>query len=122
MSITTKREKWLNKKNRISYKIKKNIKHPRLLVFRSNRNISIQLIDNQTSNIICSSSSLDKSVNKDVKNAKNKIDLSKIVAEDIASKLKAKKVKTVVFDRNGYPYHGRVKTIAETLRENGISL
>ena len=122
MSIISKREKWLNKKKRISYKIRKNIQYPRLLVYRSNRNIFVQLIDNKSSNIICSSSSLDKSITKDISKAKNKIDVSKIVAEDIADKLKANKVKTVVFDRNGYPYHGRVKTIAETLREKGISL
>ena len=96
--------------------------HPRLIVFRSNRNIFVQLINNQSNNTICSSSSLDKNLSKIISKDKNKIDISKIVAEDLANKLKSNKLDTIVFDRNGYRFHGRVKTIADTLRKNGISL
>jgi len=122
MSVISKREKWINKKNRISFKIRKKIQHPRLVVFRSNRNIFLQLIDNTSSNVICSSSSIDKNISKDVAKAKNKMDMSRIVAENLAVKLKENKLNTIVFDRSGYRFHGRVKTVAETLRKSGISL
>ena len=122
MSVINKRKKWINKKKRISFKIRKKSQHPRLVVFRSNKNIFLQLVDNISNNTICSSSSIDKNLAKNISKAKNKIDMSKIVAEDLASKLKSSAVETIVFDRNGYRYHGRVKTIADTLRQNGISL
>ena len=122
MSVISKREKWVNKKKRISFKIRKKIQHPRLVVFRSNKNIFLQLIDNISNDTIYSSSSIDKNLVKNISKAKNKTDMSKIVAEDLANKLKTNKVDTVVFDRNGYRFHGRVKTIADTLRKNGISL
>ena len=122
MSVITKRKSWINKKRRISFKIKKNLVYPRLIIFRSNKNIFTQLIDNESNNIICSSSSLDKSLSKDISKAKNKTDISSIVAKDLAVKLKTNKINSIVFDRSGYKYHGRVKAIAETLRENGISL
>jgi len=122
MSVISKREKWINKKKRISFKIRKKIQHPRLVVFRSNRNIFLQLVDNISNNTICSSSSIDKKIVKSISKAKDKTDMSKIVAEDLANKLKSNKVDTIVFDRNGYRFHGRVKIIAETLRENGITL
>ena len=122
MSVISKREKWISKKKRISFKIRKKLQHPRLVVFRSNKNIFLQLVDNISNNTICSSSSIDKNLVKNISKAKNKIDISKIVAEDLANKLKSSKVDTIVFDRNGYKFHGRVKTVADTLRKNGISL
>ena len=121
MSVISKREKWINKKKRISFKIRKKLQRPRLIVFRSNKNIFLQLVDNISNNTMYSSSSIDKTLVKDISKAKNKMDMSKIVAEDLANKLKSNKVDTIVFDRNGYRFHGRVKTIAETLRKNGIS-
>ena len=122
MSVISKRKKWINKKNRISFKIRKRIQYPRLVVFRSNRNIFLQLVDNISNNTICSSSSIDKKLVKSISKAENKIDMSRIVAEDLASKLKSNKLDTIVFDRNGYRYHGRVKAVADTLRKNGITL
>tara|TARA_B100002052_G_scaffold63084_3_gene56202 strand:+ start:140 stop:508 length:369 start_codon:yes stop_codon:yes gene_type:complete len=122
MSVISKRKKWINKKKRISFKIRKRIQHPRLVVFRSNRNIFLQLVDNISNNTICSSSSIDKKLVKSISKAENKIDMSRIVAEDLASKLKSNKLDTIVFDRNGYRYHGRVKAVADTLRKNGITL
>ena len=121
MTVISKREKWISKKKRISFKIRKKLQHPRLIVFRSNKNIFLQLVDNISNNTICSSSSIDKTLVKDISKANNKMDMSKIVAKDLANKLKSSKVDTIVFDRNGYRFHGRVKTIADTLRENGIS-
>ena len=122
MSVISKRKKWINKKKRISFKIRKKLQYTRLVVFRSNKNIFLQLIDNISNNTICSSSSIDKNLVKNISKAKNKTDMSKIVAENLADKLKSSKVDTIVFDRNGYRFHGRVKIVADTLRKSGISL
>ena len=122
MSVITKRNQWINKKSRISFKINKSLKFPKIIVFRSNKNISIQVIDNITNSTICSSSSLDKDISKDISKSKNKTDMSRIVAQDLSKKIKSKKIDSVVFDRSGYRFHGRVKIIAETLKENGISI
>ena len=122
MSVITKRNQWKNKKSRISYKINKSLKVPKIIVFRSNKNISIQVIDNKTNSTICSSSSLDKDISKDISKSKNKTDMSRIVAQNISKKIKSKKINSVVFDRSGYRFHGRVKIIADTLKENGISI
>ena len=122
MSIITKRNQWKNKKSRISYKINKSLKVPKVIVFRSNKNIFIQVIDNKSNSTICSSSSLDKDLSKEISKSKSKIDMSKIVAEDISKKIISKKIDRVVFDRSGYRFHGRVKIIADTLKENGISI
>jgi len=122
MTFLSKKIKWKNKKKRISYNIKEKSKYPRLIVFRSNKNIFIQLLDDLENKTICSSSSIDKSLSKEISKSKNKMDMSKIVAENFADKLKTNNVNQVVFDRNGYRYHGRVKLIADTLREKGISI
>ena len=122
MSVISKRKKWINKKKRISFKIRKKLQYPRLIVFRSNKNIFLQLIDNISNDTIYSSSSIDKNLVKNISKAKNKTDMSKIVAENLAEKLKSSKVDTIVFDRNGYRFHGRVKIVADTLRKSGISL
>ena len=122
MSVITKRNKWKNKKSRVSYKINRSLKYPKIIIFRSNKNISVQVIDHKSNSTICSSSSLDKDISKDISKSKNKTDMSKIVANEISKKIKSKKIDKVVFDRSGYRFHGRVKVIAQTLKENGISI
>ena len=122
MSVITKRNQWKNKQNRISYKINQTLKYPKVVIFRSNKNISVQLIDNNTKSTICSSSSLDKSISKEISKSNNKIDMSNIVAKDLSTKIKSQKIDKVVFDRSGYRFHGRVKAVADTLKENGIKI
>ena len=122
MTFLSKRIKWKNKKKRISYNIKEKSKYPRLIVFRSNKNIFIQLLDDLENKTICSSSSIDKNLSKEISKSKNKMDMSKIVAENFVDKLKTNNIDKVVFDRNGYRYHGRVKLIADILRDKGISI
>ena len=122
MSVITKRNQWKNKQSRISYKINQSLKYPKVVIFRSNKNISVQLMDNITKLTICSSSSLDKSISKEISKSKNKIDMSNIVAKDLSIKIKSNKIDKVVFDRSGYRFHGRVKAIADTLIENGIKI
>lgn len=88
---------------------------PRLNVFRSNNEIFAQIIDDTNGNTLVSSSSVELKI----KNGSN-IEGASLVGKDIAEKAKNKKIKTVVFDRGGYLYHGRVKALAEAARENGL--
>ena len=87
---------------------------PRLCVFRSNTSIYAQLIDDEKGVTLASSSSLELKVKN------NNVEAAKAVGKDIAAKAKQAKIKTVVFDRGGYLYHGRVKALAEAARENGL--
>lgn len=90
---------------------------PRLCVFRSNKEIYAQIIDDETKTTICSASSLDKDLK--IENGSN-VEAAKVVGEAIAKKATKVKIKNVVFDRGGYLYHGRVKALAEAARENGL--
>ena len=87
---------------------------PRLCVFRSNKAIYAQLIDDVKGVTIASSSSLE------LKLKNNNLEAAAAVGKDIAEKAKKAKIKTVVFDRGGYLYHGRVKALADAARENGL--
>ena len=87
---------------------------PRLCVFRSNQAIYAQLIDDVKGVTIASSSSLE------LKLKNNNLEAAATVGKDIAEKAKKAKIKTVVFDRGGYLYHGRVKALADSARENGL--
>ena len=107
------------KKFRIRNKIKKvsGSDRFRLSVFRSAKNISAQIFDDEKNITLLSVSSNEK----DIRSMKsNKTDLSKIVAEKMAKKAQEKKIKKIYFDRGKYKYHGRVKLFAETLRKNGM--
>lgn len=88
---------------------------PRLNVYRSNKNIYAQIIDDVEGVTLASASTLDKEVS-----GNNNIELAGAVGASIAKKALDKKIKTVVFDRGGYIYHGRVKALAESARENGL--
>ncbi|MDD4298425.1 MAG: 50S ribosomal protein L18 [Bacilli bacterium] len=90
---------------------------PRLNVFRSNKHINAQIIDDEAGITLVSASSLDKDLN--IANGGN-IEAAKLVGASIAKKAKQAKINKVVFDRSGYLYHGRVKALAEAARENGL--
>lgn len=91
---------------------------PRLTVFRSNKNISVQIINDIDGTTLCSVSSLDKDV---VTEGMNKVDISGLVGKMIAEKAIACGIKSVVFDRNGFLYKGsRIKVLADSARENGL--
>ena len=90
---------------------------PRLSVFRSNANISAQIIDDEKGVTLVSATSLDKELK--LTNGGN-VEAAKIVGAEIAKRAKKAKIKEVVFDRGGYLYHGRVKALAEAARENGL--
>lgn len=87
---------------------------PRLCVFRSNNAIYAQIIDDTKGVTLVSSSSLE------LKLKNNNLETASAVGKDIAQKAQKAKIKTVVFDRGGYIYHGRVKALAEAARESGL--
>ena len=93
---------------------------PRLVVYRSNKHITAQIIDDHKGETLVSASSYDKLLNKEVLKAKSKIEISSKVGTVIAKKAIENKIKKVVFDRNGYPYHGRIKAVADAAREAGL--
>ena len=107
------------KKYRIRNKLKRssNEKRYRLSVSRSAKNISAQIIDDVNKTTLISATSLKKELKIQ---KKNKTELSKIVAELLATKAKEKNITKIYFDRGIYKYHGRVKILAETLRKNGL--
>ena len=90
---------------------------PRLNVFRSNANITAQIIDDEKGVTLVSVSTLEKELN--IKNGGN-IEAAKIIGAEIAKRAKKAKIDKEVFDRGGYLYHGRVKALAEAARENGL--
>jgi len=104
-------------KNRIRTTINGTAQRPRMSVFRSNKQISVQLIDDLTGKTIVSSSSLIKEV---VEQAGNKSEKAAMVGKIVAEKALKAGIDTVVFDRNGYLYHGRVKQLADAAREAGL--
>ncbi len=108
-------DKKLRKKRRIGSKIKGSADRPRISVFRSNRYIYAQAIDDEKRVTIVASSSQKKKKTK-------KVDQAKQVGLELAKKLLEKNIKKAVFDRNVYVYKGRVKAVAEGLREGGIKV
>ena len=90
---------------------------PRLNVFRSNANISAQIIDDVKGITLVSASTLEKELK--IKNGGN-VEAAKVIGAEIAKRAKKAKITKVTFDRGGYLYHGRVKALAEAARENGL--
>jgi len=109
------------RRNRIKLGIRKKIsgtpETPRLTVFRSNSEIYAQLIDDIKGSTIASASSIQKGF---AKKGKTKIEVAKLVGKHLAEEASKVNVTKVVFDRNGYLYHGRVKSLAEGAREGGL--
>jgi len=108
------------KRRRIQYRIRKKVHgtavRPRLSVFRSNKEIYCQLIDDLNGKTLASASSSDAGMEK----AGTKTDVAKKVGQKIGQQAVELKIDTVVFDRGGYIYHGRIKALAEGARESGL--
>ena len=109
-----------NRRLRIKRRIRKNISgtsaRPRLSIFRSNKQIYAQLIDDINGVTLASASSYEK--DKPLKG--NKIEQAKSTGKKIAENASKAGIKDIVFDRNGYLYHGRIKALADSARENGL--
>jgi|TARA_B100001105_G_scaffold25868_1_gene18098 large subunit ribosomal protein L18 len=111
----------VNKRNKIKLRIRKHVlgseSRPRLSVFRSNKEIYAQLVDDVSGKTLASASSRDKDI---VDNSKTRIELSKLVGISIGQKAIKAGIEKIGFDRSGYLYHGRVKSLAEGAREAGL--
>ena len=116
MSVAKKAARRSRIRKSIRAKIAGTASRPRLSVFRSNKEIYAQIINDEDGKTIVAASSIEKSLEKDG----NKIDVAKKVGQLVAEKALQSNVDTVVFDRNGYLYHGRVKALAEAAREAGL--
>ena len=93
----------------------------RLCVYRSNKNIEAQIIDDTKGVTLASASTIDKAIKLKTADAVSKTEQSKLVGKTLAERAIKKKIKLVVFDRNGFSYQGRVKALAEAAREGGLS-
>lgn len=106
--------------SRTRYKLKKvSTDKPRLSVFRSNKNLHVQLIDDTKGITIASASTIEKDFTADSKNKSNVVTAEKL-GELIAKRALDKKVKEVIFDRGRYVYHGKVKALADSARKAGL--
>ena len=106
--------KRLRNKARLRKKIFGTNRRPRLVVFRSQKHIYAQLVNDEAGRVLYGMSSLKQNV------VGGNCEGAKQVGQEMAKQLQSKKVKTIVFDRNGFIYHGRVKAFAEALREGGL--
>jgi large subunit ribosomal protein L18 len=115
-----------DRRQRIKYRLKKRVRgseaRPRLTVYRSVSHIYVQVVDDMTGRTIASASSIEPSVKGALgKEAKGgNIAGAQAIGKTIASRLIEKGVKRVVFDRNGFLYHGRIKAVADAAREAGL--
>ncbi|TXG38818.1 50S ribosomal protein L18 [Seonamhaeicola maritimus] len=113
----TKEQRRQRIKNRIRKVVSGTETRPRLAVYRSNKEIYAQIIDDVSGKTISAASSRDK----DIDSAKvNKVEAAKLVGKTLAEKALKAGVETIAFDRGGYLYHGRVKSLAEGAREAGL--
>ena len=118
---TIKRKHWLKKRIRTKNSLGILGRYPRLVIFRSNKHIYGQLVDDNKGHTLLSCSTMDKELSKDLKVAKSKTEQSKVVGSALAKKIKTNKIKKIIYDRNGYKYHGRIKAVADAIREEGVN-
>lgn len=105
---------------RVRRKVFGSAERPRMAVFRSLNNIYVQIIDDTRGHTIAAASSLDPDVRARVNGGKPKSEVAALVGDAIAERALEKGVKSVVFDRGGFKYHGRAKALAEAARKGGL--
>ena len=116
MSVQTKPQQRLRRRRRVRAKVRGSAERPRLSVFRSNRGVSAQLIDDVSGVTVAAVNWTEK----DLKSL-DRMEQAKKVGELLAQRAKDAGVETCVFDRGGYRYHGRVKALADGAREGGLA-
>lgn len=119
MAKETRTDKRLMRHERVRKYLSGTPEKPRLCVFRSLKNISVQLIDDVSGTTLAAASTLDKDIKAQAAYGGNKA-AAKLVGEAVAKKALAKGIETVAFDRGGFLYHGRVKELADGAREAGL--
>ena len=116
MTVTTKPQARLRRRRRVRARIRGSAERPRLSVFRSNRGISAQLIDDDRGATVAAVWWTEPEIRK-----LSSLEAAKRAGELLAARAKDAKVSTCVFDRGGYRYHGRVRALADGAREGGLS-
>ena len=116
MTVKSKGQSRLRRRRRVRAKVRGTAERPRLSVFRSNRGVQAQVIDDVAGHTLAAVNWTED----DLKSLKS-MDQAKRAGELLAERAKAAGVETVVFDRGGYRYHGRVKALADGARENGLA-
>ncbi|MDY6968376.1 MAG: 50S ribosomal protein L18 [Spirochaetota bacterium] len=117
-NLKLKKKRYLRRRQSIKRKIIANRDRFRFCISKSNKYLYAQIIDDSKGHTLVSASTLEKEFS-DLKN-KGGIEAAKILGKNIAQRALSKSIKSVVFDRNGFLYHGKVKAIAESARENGL--
>ena len=118
---TRKDKRRLRIKQRVRKKIRGTKDKPRLCVYKSNKQIYAQIIDDNEGKTLVAASSLAKDTKDQEDDKKTKTEIAKKVGQSVAEKSKKSGIEQVVFDRNGYLYHGRIKSLAEGAREGGLN-
>ena len=113
------KERYIRRRYRSKKRTKGTAERPRLVVFKSNKYIYVQAVDDVSQKTIAAASSLEKDIKSELKSTKD-MEAAKMVGTVIGKRLLEKNIEKVVFDRNGYKYHGRVKALADSAREAGL--
>ena len=113
----------IERRRRIHFRIRKHVngtaEKPRMVVFRSNKQIYVQVVDDEQGKTLCAAASNDKELAAQCK-GKNGSEAAAVVCKAIAERCLAKGINAICFDRGGYLFHGRVKSLADAAREGGL--
>ena len=120
MAKATREEARQRRHARVRRKVAGTAERPRLNVYRSNQHLYAQVIDDVTGNTLVSASTLDRDLRTEMADLSSE-ERAKAVGRTVAERARAQGLESVVFDRGGYPYHGRVKLLAEASREAGLA-
>jgi large subunit ribosomal protein L18 len=115
MAVVTKRERRLRRRRRVRAKVRGTAERPRISVFRSNRGINAQLIDDDAGRTLAAVNWIEPELRE-----LPRMEQAKRAGQLLAERAKQAGIETCVFDRGGYRYHGRVKALAEGAREGGL--
>lgn len=110
----------LRRKGRIRKRVRGTPERPRLSVYKSNRHVFVQVVDDLNGLTLAAASTLSKEIREELK-GKKKAEACRLVGGLLARKCREKGIRTIVFDRNGFLYHGRIKAVAEGARGNGLA-
>jgi large subunit ribosomal protein L18 len=113
-------DRWKKKKASIRKQVIGTPERPRLTIYRSAKHVYAQIIDDTTGKTLVSASTISKEFREELKAVKSEMEVCKLVGKYTAKRALEKKIQNVVYDRNGYLYHGRVKAVADGAREGGL--
>jgi large subunit ribosomal protein L18 len=120
MGATSSAKSREKRKKRVRKKVRGTTESPRLSIFRSSKNIYAQIIDDSVSKTLVEASSLSKDITEEARKKGGNIEGATLIGKIIAERAIKSGIKKVVFDRNGFLYHGRIKALAEAAREGGL--